>query len=177
LNGVDGWIWLAGSSATNQNGVYGELGVASGGFPGARDGVELFANTTAQNLYVFGGEGYDSAGGGYDNYLNDVWSYDLAGVDGWTWLAGSSERNQRGEYGEQGVISSSNHPGSRHGGTSFVDTTSQVAYIFGGYGYDSAGDDGYLGDLCEYSYCTHTVLTLYCTHTVLTLYSYQGRLT
>jgi hypothetical protein len=181
LNGVDGWTWLGGSSERNQKGEYGVKNVADRSkenIPGARYGSSSFVDPTTARGFIFGGYGYDK-NGDY-GYLNDFFSYDVNGVDGWIWKGGSNYRNQNGVYGTKGEADPTNFPGARYNSRSFVDTSRGLVYIFGGYGYDSAGNKGYLNDLCMCRHhCTHTVLTLYsyCTHTVLTLYSYQGRMT
>jgi hypothetical protein len=55
-----------------------------------------------------------------------------------TWLAGSSTTvNVRGVYGQQGVSSVNNIPGSRNGHAMVYDSANQVIYIHGGYGYTS----------------------------------------
>ena len=53
----------------------------------------------AGNFWLFGGNGYDSAG--TSGYLNDLWKYS-AGQ--WTWMGGSNVVNQQGTYGTQGRL-------------------------------------------------------------------------
>ena len=56
----------------------------------------------------------------------------------WTWINGSNERNQAGEYGEL-------KPGARKGAVSWKDVSDNY-WVFGGYGIDGNGDYGYLND-------------------------------
>lgn len=66
------WIWVSGSDVGRQAGTYGTQGTpAATNVPGARDGVGWIDGS--DNLWLFGGEGYDSAGTGGN--LNDLWRY------------------------------------------------------------------------------------------------------
>jgi hypothetical protein len=67
------WKWVSGSNVTNQSGVYGAIGVASGSnIPGARTGSICWKDGSG-NFWLFGGYGYDSTGSIGD--LNDLWKY------------------------------------------------------------------------------------------------------
>jgi hypothetical protein len=67
------WEWVGGSNTDNANGVYGTQGVASmSNVPGARY-VAISWTDGSGNLWLFGGQGYDSSGS--DGYLNDLWEY------------------------------------------------------------------------------------------------------
>src|SRR4051812_9181502 len=92
------WTWISGSQFTSQRGTYGTKGVADpANTPGAR-GVPSSWSDGAGNLWLFGGEGLDSAGA-YAS-LNDLWKFDgLA----WTWVSGSDHAVQPGVYGTRGV--------------------------------------------------------------------------
>jgi N-acetylneuraminic acid mutarotase len=135
------WTWVSGMSIINQSGNYGTQGVsASTNIPGARYGAVSFTDSH-DNLWLFGGWGVDG-------YQNDLWKYD-ATIGQWTWISGSSKMNQTGIYGTQGVTVSTNIPGARYGAVSFTDSHDNL-WLFGGYGYDSAGTVGYLNDLWKY---------------------------
>ena len=54
------------------------------------------------NLWLFGGEGLDSAGTP-NGILNDLWVYKIS-TNQWTWVAGSATANQTGEYGLQPFV-------------------------------------------------------------------------
>lgn len=70
-------------------------------------------------------------------------------VSMWTWMSGSSDRESTGVYGTMGVAASTNVPGARSSSASWVGS-GDTAWIFGGYGWDGAGNDGYLSDLWRY---------------------------
>lgn len=135
--------WLSGSNQSNQNSVYGELGVPSStNTPGARHGA---GSWTASNgyLYLFGGSRLGINSGSTSNYKNDLWQWD--GLN-WTWIGGSNERNLRGIYGTMGTGTSMNQPGGRSEFATWIDSNGDL-YLFGGFGYDSRGFRGYLNDL------------------------------
>jgi N-acetylneuraminic acid mutarotase len=67
------WAWMGGSSTANQYGVYGTLGTAaSTNIPGARGSAVSWSDASG-NLWLFGGEGFDSTG--TEGTLNDLWEY------------------------------------------------------------------------------------------------------
>jgi hypothetical protein len=54
---------VSGSNTTNQNGVYGEKGVANANNnPGGRRAAISWMDNSG-NMWIFGGAGYDSSGG------------------------------------------------------------------------------------------------------------------
>ena len=59
----------------------------------------------------------------------------------WTNLSGFATANVTGNYGTQGTPSNSNLPGGRWGAAYCTDSTGTV-WMFGGQGYDSAGNVG-----------------------------------
>ena len=67
-----------------------------------------------------------------------MWKYD---GNNWTWILGSNIINQQGNYGNQGISSSSNIPGSRYSSVSWIDNNNHF-WLFGGNGYDSNGNQG-----------------------------------
>jgi hypothetical protein len=72
------WVWIRGSNTGNQNGVYGPetrpylTNVAW--TPGARRNTMSWVDSFGE-LWVFGGQGYDSTSSTGDGYLNDLWRY------------------------------------------------------------------------------------------------------
>jgi hypothetical protein len=57
------WVWVSGSNTTNQNGTYGEKGVANANNnPGGRYAAVSWMDNSG-NMWIFGGEGCDSSGG------------------------------------------------------------------------------------------------------------------
>jgi len=138
------WTWVSGSNLVNQKGTYGALGVAAAGnIPGAR-GYAISWTDGARNLWLFSGNGYDSAG--TLGVLNDLWKFDGAN---WTWVAGGNLVNQKGTYGTLGVAAAGNIPGARNGSIGLIDG-SGILWLFGGLGYDSAGAAGNLNDLWKF---------------------------
>uniref|UniRef100_E6QI25 GH29D-like beta-sandwich domain-containing protein n=1 Tax=mine drainage metagenome TaxID=410659 RepID=E6QI25_9ZZZZ len=173
------WTWMGGSAASTgcttyqlgvvicagPPGVYGTLGTATAGsIPGGRAVAASWLDTSG-NLWLFGGQGYDSA----DNQgnLNDLWMFNAA-TSNWTWLGGNATesdcgilmegntfcKGQPGEYGTLGVPGPGNDPGARFGGATWVDRQGNF-WLFGGYGADSTGHGmGVLNDLWEYQQTT-----------------------
>jgi N-acetylneuraminic acid mutarotase len=68
----------------------------------------------------------------------------------WIWVSGSNVVRQSGVYGVQGVPASGNVPGARESAISWTDAAGNF-WLFGGFGYDSAGKMGELNDLWKYS--------------------------
>jgi len=122
------WAWVGGSSALNQPGVYGSLGVASAGnTPGARYNAVAWSDSSG-NFWLFGGVGFDSTG--TDGDLSDFWEFNTT-TKQWTWAAGSNTANQPGVYGTQGVSAASNTPGARDSPVAWTDSSGNL-WLFGG---------------------------------------------
>jgi hypothetical protein len=67
------WTWVSGSAGENQPGHHGEKGVAApGNVPGARFEPVPWTDASG-NLWLFGGDGFDSAG--VSGSLNDRWVF------------------------------------------------------------------------------------------------------
>lgn len=140
------WTWMDGPLATEQAGIYGQLGVASEtNSPGSRRGAACWMDAGGA-FWMFGGYGYDSIG--RLGYLNDVWTYDKA-TEQWTWIKGSTSYNQSGEYGAFQEPDPGNTPGGRSYAEGWIDATGCV-WLFGGMGYDSSGSRYYLNDLWKF---------------------------
>ena len=140
------WTWSAGSTTNAALGVYGTEGVvAATNYPSSR-AVGGWKDSTG-TVWLFGGYGYDSTGA--LGRLNDLWSYSLSSHE-WTWVSGSNTVNVKGVYGTQGTAASTNVPGARSGYATWTDAGGDL-WLFGGYGYDSAGTQGSLNDLWKYS--------------------------
>lgn len=141
------WTWVSGNERANQIGAYGSAGDATASnVPGGRVGPSYWRDLGG-NLWILGGEGYDSTG--TLGYLNDLWEYSpSSGL--WTWVSGSAVADATGSYGTQGTAASGNLPGAREAGGSWVDAAGNF-WLFGGEGVDSAGSTDYLNDLWKYS--------------------------
>jgi hypothetical protein len=129
--------------------------------PGARWGSVSWTDIATGSFYLFGGQGL--AGLGHGGLLNDLWKfvpdhYDVSApnyggsstyLGSWTNLSGFATANVTGSYGTQGTPSNSNLPGGRWGAAYCTDNNGTV-WMFGGQGYDSAGNVGLLNDLWMY---------------------------
>ncbi|WP_317897986.1 kelch repeat-containing protein [Aurantibacillus circumpalustris] len=72
----------------------------------------------------------------------------------YTWMKGSNTVDQSGLYGTLGVPASTNNPGSRDGACQWKDASGNF-WLFGGYGYDAAGNYDILNDLWKYTLSTN----------------------
>jgi hypothetical protein len=149
------WTWMSGSNLVSQAGTYGTEGTAApGNVPGARAYAVSWTDTSG-NFWLFGGEGYDSSW--TLGYLNDLWKYSSGGTQAneWTWMGGSStvpgaNEGRAGVYGTLGNAAPTNMPGGRTAAAAWTDTNGNF-WLFGGSGYDSAGNPGNLNDLWKYA--------------------------
>jgi N-acetylneuraminic acid mutarotase len=139
------WAWMGGSStalytAYGAPGIYGIQGVASAAnVPGGRF-VSGGWTDSSGNLWLFGGEGYDSVGA--RGYLNDLWEFNPS-TNQWTWISGSRtlgnsncyqpgiECSQPGIYGTLGQSAALNVPGGRIGAVGAFDSNGNF-WLFGG---------------------------------------------
>jgi len=139
------WTWIGGPEVGNANGVYGTLGLpAPGNSPGGRESAVSWTDSSG-NLWLFGGNGFDSASG--TAMLNDLWKY--SGGE-WTWVSGSSTAGHVGVYGTLGVPDQNTTPGARQRALSWVDSSGSL-WLFGGFGVDATGTSGSLNDLWKYA--------------------------
>jgi N-acetylneuraminic acid mutarotase len=138
------WTWMSGADTINQAGTYGLKNTpASSNVPGARESAVSWVDKSG-NFWLFGGAGYDSAGTG--DLINDLWKFD---GNNWTWVSGANTIGQAGTYGTKGTPADTNVPGARFGAVSWSDTSGSL-WLFGGYGYDSAGTGELLNDLLKF---------------------------
>ncbi len=141
------WTWMKGSDGVGHVGLYGTLGTAaSANTPGARIDAISWTDVTGV-LWLFGGNGYGNDSSGASE-LNDLWKYDPVTTN-WTWMKGANVRNAAGTYGTRGTAASANTPGAREAAGSWVDGAGAL-WLFGGYGYDSVTNHGYLNDLWSF---------------------------
>jgi len=139
------WTWMGGPKVKQQAGVYGTQGIAAASnIPSARWGAFGWADGSG-NFWLFGGYPYDPTGAG--SVLNDLWKYSSGE---WTWVAGSSAVNQPGVYGTKGTPAANNIPGARWFGVTWTDSSGN-AWLFGGNGFDSEKQAGWLNDLWKFS--------------------------
>jgi len=146
------WTWMSGSNTADQPGVYGTLGTPSAGnVPGARYGAVSWTGSSG-NLWLFGGNGIGANSNAENGELNDLWKFDPATSE-WTWMSGSGAYGQTGTYGTLSTPAAANSPGGRDSAVSWTDSSGHL-WLFGGHGYDSAGNIGYLNDLWEFDPAT-----------------------
>jgi hypothetical protein len=148
------WVFVGGSTAGNQIGTYGAKGTpAAGNIPGGRWAAATQSDSTGTNVWLFGGQGVDSAGN--TGLLSDLWKY--SGGQ-WTWVSGSNLVNTNGAYGTMGSPALGNAPGSRQNAVLWVDPSGNV-WLFGGSGLDSTGTGApagaVLNDLWEFNTTTN----------------------
>lgn len=151
------WTWISGSNIANQGlaAVYGTLGTpAPANNPGFRQGGAIWTDNNGK-IWLFGGWILDA--NGFQQILNDLWKFDPSTTQ-WTWMGGSNTvpvptygpGGISGVYGTQGTPAAQNIPGSRENATSWVDSSGNL-WLFGGMGFDSAGNNGLLNDLWRFN--------------------------
>jgi N-acetylneuraminic acid mutarotase len=140
--GKNEWTWVGGWSTGGTGGVYGTKGSGNPGtIPGGRFGASTWVDR-AGNLWLFGGYGIDISGNA--RCLNDLWSYSATtGI--WTWVAGASSGGQSGSY-----TSNAKTPGARYYANAWTDAQGSL-WLFGGTGFDSAGNFDALNDLWKFT--------------------------
>jgi len=73
------WAWVKGSNTGSQNGVYGSLLRPYETYyiftPGGRNNATHWFDPVNKQLWLFGGEGYDSTSTTGNGFLNDMWRY------------------------------------------------------------------------------------------------------
>jgi N-acetylneuraminic acid mutarotase len=147
FNKTLGWTWISGSNGLDQIGSYGTQGTPStGNVPGARQFSSGWIDAS-DNLWVFGGQGYDSSG--HLGNMNDLWQYSPTAKT-WTWVSGSSTIAALAVYGTQGVAAAGNVPGARDNADAWIDSSGNL-WLFGGFAYNSTGTQGSVDDLWTYS--------------------------
>lgn len=80
--------------------------------------------------------------------LNDLWRFDPA-TRTWIWVSGNATHGHPGIYGAQGVPDPANVPGGRRDAVAWIDIYGRI-WLFGGFGYDAAGNPGTLNDLWKF---------------------------
>jgi len=74
-------------------------------------------------------------------------------VGSWEWVGGANVASARGSYGTLGTAAAGNSPGARDGQSAWIDASGKL-WLFGGLGFDSAGNGGDLNDLWTFSPAT-----------------------
>jgi N-acetylneuraminic acid mutarotase len=151
------WGWMGGTSqltsSAGQPGVYGTLGTPStANIPGGRQAAASWTDHNG-NLWLFGGYGID-ANGTPAGLMNDLWKFN-PNTSQWTWMSGSSTvpgvyGGQSGVYGTLGIAAAGNAPGGREAASTWVDSNGNL-WLFGGVGFDGAGNESDMDDLWEFT--------------------------
>jgi len=143
-----GWTWVGGSNTIATPGAYGTQGTpAAGNLPGARGGAVVWTDSTGR-VWLFGGIGYGVTAGS-EGLLEDLWNYNPT-TQQWTWVNGAEAVNSaNAAYGTLGTGALANQPGARAASGGWVDSSGHL-WMFGGSGYDSAGNVGDLNDLWKF---------------------------
>jgi N-acetylneuraminic acid mutarotase len=68
----------------------------------------------------------------------------------WTWMSGANTPGGNPVYGTKGVAAAANIPGARREACSFQDDNGNF-WVFGGWGRDKFGSEGYLNDLWKFN--------------------------
>jgi N-acetylneuraminic acid mutarotase len=157
------WVWMGGSKVINQYGNYGtHLVPSTANIPGARDSAMTWVDALGK-FWLFGGSGLGARG--FGGTMNDLWEFNPTTL-AWTWAAGSADSGtypspppssgtapgkigQIGVYDRLTVPDPGNTPGSRTGAATWTDAQGNL-WLFGGQGWDSAGNYNYLNDLWEF---------------------------
>jgi hypothetical protein len=149
---VPEWAWMGGNNVASprfgpdQPGVYGtQYQFAESNAPGPRNSAVTWTDQIGR-LWLFGGDGFDSAGKG--GPLNDLWVFNpFRGANGeWAWMGGSDLASAPGEYGIEYQFAASNTPGARNSAVTWTDQHGKL-WLFSGVGEDSSAEEGVLNDL------------------------------
>jgi hypothetical protein len=96
----------------------------------------------AGTLWLFGGDGYDSAGN--NDIVNDLWSFNTT-TSQWTWMGGPNVNTYKCSYGTIGVPSPSNLPPVRRAAASWIGSNG-TKYFFGGFAADCSPSFGLMNE-------------------------------
>jgi N-acetylneuraminic acid mutarotase len=149
------WTWVGGDatlpgSGCGNPGVYGTMGTpAAANNPGSLS-TEYTWHDANGNAWLFGGNGCDVNGA--DGLPNNLWKFDSS-LKEWAWIGGSSSFDvpliHPSVYGTLGEFATGNVPGSRWLGAAWTSNDGHL-WLFGGGGFDSQGNSGYLNELWQY---------------------------
>ena len=146
------WTWVNGTNTINQMGTYGTINVSSTlNQPGARYGAAALVDPSG-NFWLFGGLGFATTP--IDGRLSDLWKYNPS-LNQWTWMHGPNINNQLATFGTLSVPSTTNNPGGKEFPSYWADASNNL-YFFGGRGYTSSTNMGYLNDFWKYNITADT---------------------
>jgi hypothetical protein len=138
------WIWVKGTTLSNQSSNFGTIGVtSSSNFPGGRENAVTWTDNNG-DLWLFGGHISTFQAG------NALWKFNIASGN-WTWVKGTNQLDIMGSYGTQGVANIANSPGSRYAALSWKDANGNL-WLFGGSGLATSPNQYLeLNDLWQYN--------------------------
>jgi len=161
------WTWVGGSNTVSGPagvwpGVYGTKGApAPGNIPPTRENEMTWTGGDGR-FWLFGGETFTTT---LNRFFNDLWKFD-PDTNEWTWMAGDSTVGsncpvfsttpycgQPGVYGTLGTPAAANSPGGREFAQTWTDTNGHL-WLYGGMGFDEAGNYVSLDDLWEFDSST-----------------------
>jgi hypothetical protein len=136
------WTWIKGDSLNNLAPRFGTKGVSSPtSNPGGMYETNASWTDVFNNLWLFGGWGYDSLGN--SGMWNTLWKYNIA-TNEWTWISGDNFLNAPAVYGVQGIPSVANKPSSRFVYSKWI--INDDLWLFGGQ-----TNSGKVNDLWKYN--------------------------
>lgn len=153
---TDEWTWINGANYPCNPGSAGTQCISdSSNCPKGR--FENRSNWVDNNgnFWMFGGGTSDSIV--MPGLSNELWMYDVAD-NKWTWVSGDTINNQIGNFGIKGVASPCNAPRGTMGSVSWFDASTNSAYVFGGYQYNTAGGGSIRNVLWKYTIDTTCIV-------------------
>ena len=143
--GTNEWTWMHGSQSFAAA-VHGTQGIPSPlNMPGIRNETAAAWTDSLNNLWLFGGNGFDGSAVGV---MNDLMKYDIANNE-WTWMSGSAFANAPPAWGIKNVSAATNDPGGRSSYTHWLDNSGGL-YMMGGH-----ADTAYYNDMWRYDMNTN----------------------
>ncbi len=142
------WTWMKGTNIMNTVPVHGTLMVSSPtNDPGGRYECIEWKDPNTGLFYMYGGTCINGV-------MGDMWRFNTVTLE-WTWINGSSSAGPIPVHGTKGVPAATNTPGTRFFGTAtWVDANGKF-WLYGGNGFDGAGNGAVQNDLWVYDPLTN----------------------
>ncbi len=146
---INQWTWESGSNSFNYVTDYGIKGVpSSNNCPPPIEENNCTWVDKYNNLWFYGGFYHDIL---QRKYYNDLWKYNISNNQ-WTWIFGNATPNTPINFGQKGVIDSTNNPGGRCSYTSFYDKTDNFYFFGSGNNItEPSTGSGLLNDIWKYN--------------------------
>lgn len=141
------WWWMHGKHTVNHPGIYSYSPNQPFLMPGGRESMASWTDHQG-NFWIFGGRSTDlTAARGCQN---DLWKFTVSS-NSWSFIKGSPFIDAPVVYGDKGVSTPSNTPGSRFGSASWTDASGNL-WLFGGQYVNTTGTIRYyLNDLWRFN--------------------------